>query len=143
MASESGIFKNLVGKSVDSLSVVGTRFDPKRNGMIGALLALVISAIGAMMTATFIGVASIPTGIVIAVQMIVGGLRTWVVEFVYHFFLPIQIVSSCTLGGSCESPELTVAAGGPLIQSAGIAGLLVATLGFGAALYGVSTVVNL
>jgi hypothetical protein len=143
VASERGVLEQLIGKSVSDLKIIGTEFDPKPNGILGALLALIVAGVGSMMTATLIGVASIPAGLVLAVEILVGGLRNFTVEFVYHFFLPLQIVSSCTLGGACESPELTISAGGPLIQSAGLLGLLAATIAFGAALYVVSTVVRL
>jgi hypothetical protein len=144
VASDSGVIERLIGRPMSELAVKGTEFDPKRAGIIGGFISLVVAGIGSVIVTFGVGLAAIPAGLVIALEGLLNALRTFLVEFVSSFFLPFEVATACafTAGAVCSSASLPGVSGGLLVQSAGILGLVMATVLTGALMYIGSTVVS-
>lgn len=124
---------------VPEVNTLPGRFDPRR-GPFTALLAIITSGIGAIFVAPFIGIAGSITGVVIAIQNILGGLRTFTVAFIEAFFEPFLVAGQCSdlFIGTCEPTLEGVQATSAFTQTAGILGLGAASVAVGVMLWAVA-----
>ncbi|MHB9286786.1 hypothetical protein ACKVMT_07070 [Halobacteriales archaeon Cl-PHB] len=113
------------------------KFDPQDAKPLNAITKIGISGIGAVLTTLFIGIASIPTGVVIGVQNVTGALRTWLSAFISGFFEPFVISVRCasTGGVDCNPTYMATIPTKFSVQVFGILGFVAAIVTVGAVAY--------
>ena len=80
--------------------------NPKKAGIVDAFFALLLSGLGAVIVTPFIGFAAVAQGFVMAIESLLGGLRTFVVNLIDGFISPFVTAVDC--GGFIKECSMTV-----------------------------------
>lgn len=114
------------------------------SGMISSFLNITTAGIGSVLVVFFVAIGSIPTGLYIALRELVGGLRTFLIEFIAVFFQPFEIGAEClaTAGQQCEPQLSGIESTNAFIAAAGVAGFAASIVVVGAMAYVTSQVVR-
>lgn len=123
--------------NVELPSELPDRMNPRNAGPLDAIVAIAISGIGAFITTVFIGIASIPAGMTLAITDLIDALRTWLAAFMQSFFLPFSAGLECfqSAGDACLAPVSAIGQSSLAVQAFGVAGFAAAVLVTGATIY--------